>query len=111
MVYRAAVAANSSVVEVECRGKESFVARHNVCQVAKRLGRVAVRADVDMNSASSCCIALRAFVAKLAAKFLQGFDVVPSKDRGNQLALFFVGSCDAYVSLFGRLSNARPMLL
>ena len=75
------------------------MACHDVRQVAQGFRVVAVCSDVDVNSAHSCGVALGAFVAKLAAKFLEAFNVCPGKDRGYQFALLIVRSGDAYVLL------------
>ena len=98
-VDRPAVAADAASVELQGFGDEVFVARHNVCQVAERLRRVAVRSDVDVDSAAAARVALRAVVAKLAAKFLQGLDVLVSEDWGDQFAFLAVRSRDADVPL------------
>ena len=98
-VNRSAVAAYAGAVKVEGLCEEALVACHDVCQVAKGFRCVAVGSDVDVNSAHSCGVALGAFVAKLAAKFLEAFNVCPGKDRGYKFALLVVGSGDAYVLL------------
>ena len=75
------------------------MACHYVRQVAERLRCVTVCSDVDVDSAHSRCVASCAFVAKLSAKPLQGFNVVPSEDRRYHLAFFCVGTADADIPL------------
>ena len=98
-VDRPAVAADAAAVQLEGVGDQTLVARHDVRQVAERLRRVAVRSNVDVDSAAPAGVTLRAVVAKLAAKLLQGLDVLVVEDRGDQFALFAVRSLDADVSL------------
>ena len=74
-VHRAAIPVHAVAVELQCLCDQAFVACHDVGEVAERLRRVAVRSDVDVDSAAPACIALCACVAKLSAKLLQGFDV------------------------------------
>ena len=97
-IDRAAVAVHAAAVQLEGLGQEAFVAGHDVCQVAESLGCVALRADVDVNSAAACRVALCSGAAKLAAKFLQAFDVGVGKDRGDHFALLIVGSADANIA-------------
>ena len=48
------------------------MARHDVCEVAKRLRRVPLGPDVDVDSAAAGRVALRSGVAQAAAKLLDG---------------------------------------
>lgn len=98
-VYRAAVAAHAAPVELQRLGDQAFVARHDVGKVPKALRRVPLRPDVDVDSASSGGIAFRTVVAKLPAKFLQGFDVAVGQDRGDQFAFLLVRSRNGNVLL------------
>ena len=98
-VDRPAVAAHAVGVELEGFGDQAFVACHDVRQVAERLRCVAVRTDVDVDSAAPAGVALRAVVAKLAAKFLKGLDVAVVQDRGDQFAFLVVRTADGNVLL------------
>ena len=108
-VNRPAVAAHAAVVEVKRLGNQTLVACHDVCQVAQRLRCVPVCPDVDVYPASPAGIALRACVAELADKLLQGFDVPVAEDGRHQFTLFAVRPRDGNVLLeFPLASVAVP---
>ena len=98
-VHRAAVPVHAVSVELQRLCNQAFVACHDVGKVAERLRRVAVRTDVDVDSASPAGIALCACVSKLSAKFLKGFDIAVGKDRRDHLTFFIVRSADGNVPL------------
>lgn len=89
-VNRAAVSAHAVMVEVKGFSQQALVAGHDVGQVAQGLRRVALGADVDVNSAAPGGVAFGARPAKPADEFLQGFHVGVGQDWGNQLAFFAV---------------------
>ena len=60
---------------------------------------MALRSDVDVDSASSGGVAFRSCVSELSAKFLQGFDIPVGQDRGDQFAFLLVRPCDGNVLL------------
>ena len=85
------------------------MACHDVGEVPKRLRRVALGSDVDVNSAPAGGVALRARLAQPAAKLLQEFNVAVAEDRGDHLALFAVRTLDADVPLeFPLAARAVP---
>ncbi len=98
-VYRAAVAAHAAAVKLQGFCDQAFVACHNVGEVPKALRCVALRSNVDVNSASSGGVAFRSCVSELSAKLLQGFDVPVGQDRGDQFAFLLVRPCDGNVLL------------
>ena len=75
------------------------MACHDVCQVPQGLWGVAVRSDVDVDSAAPGGVALGSGLAEAAAKLLQGLDVLVAEDRGDQLGLLAVRTADADVPL------------
>ena len=98
-VNRAAVPAHAVMVEVEGFSQQALVAGHDVGQVAQGLRRVALGADVDVDSAAPGGVAFGARPAKPADEFLQGLHVGVGQDRGDQFALLAVGSVNAHVPL------------
>lgn len=76
------------------------MACHQVCQRPERLGVVAIRSDVYVDSAHVARVALRTCMPELPYQFLQVFDVLVGKDRGHHLAGFFLPCCpDAGIPL------------
>ncbi|EJX40226.1 hypothetical protein HMPREF1366_03076 [Enterococcus faecium ERV26] len=75
------------------------MACHDVGEVPKALRCVAMRPDVDVDSASSGGVAFRSCVSELSAKLLQGFDIPVGQDRSDQFAFLLVRSCDGNVLL------------
>ena len=98
-IHRAAVPVHAVAVELQSLCDQALVACHDVCEVAERLRRVAVRSDVDVDSAAPACIALCARVSQLSAKLLQGFDVAVGEDRRDHLAFLIIGSVYGNVPL------------
>ncbi len=72
-VDRSAVAVHSAVVYLDCFGDQCFVACHDVCEVSQALRCVSLCADVNVNSAAPCVVALCACLAKASDQLLQGF--------------------------------------
>ena len=58
---------------------------------------MAVRTNVNVNSAPSGRIALCPGVAELPDEFLQGVHVLVAEDRGDQFAFLIIGTGDADV--------------
>ena len=98
-VYRAAVAAHAAAVKLQGFCDQAFVACHNVGEVPKALRCVALRSNMDVNSASSGGVAFRSCVSELSAKLLQGFDVLVGQDWSDQFAFLLVRPCDGNVLL------------
>lgn len=106
-VYRAAVAAHAAAVELQSFCDQALVARHDVGEVPKALRCVALRSDVDVDSASSGGVAFRSCVSELPAKLLQGFDIPVGQDRGDQFAFLLVRPCDGNILLEFPLAPIR----
>ena len=68
---------------------------------------MSVCSDVDVNSASPCCIALGSCLAKSSDKFLQAFHVLVFKDWRYQFAFFAVRSCNTDILLEFPFSAVR----
>ena len=98
-VDRSAVASQAAFVKLQGFGKELLVACHDVGEVPEALRCVACRADVDVDPAASCRVALCSGLPQPSYQLLQGFDVVVGKDRGDHLAFLCVWSGDADVPL------------
>ncbi len=75
------------------------MACHDVGEVPKRLGRVSLSSDVDVNAASPCGIAFRSGFAHAANQFLQGLHVGVGQNRRDHFAFLAVGSRDADILL------------
>ena len=98
-IDRFAVTVDSILVKVKSACQKLFVACHDVGEISKGLGRVSVGADVNVNAAASCGVALGSCFAKAADQLLQNFHVGVGEDRRDHLVFFAVRSCDADVLL------------
>ena len=75
------------------------MACHNVGEVSKCGGRVAVCSDMNVNAAAIVGVADRSGFAKDADKLLQGVHVLVAEDGADHLALFAVRSGNADILL------------
>ena len=75
------------------------MACHDVGQIPKGLRGVAVRSDVDVDSAAAGGVALGSGLPEDPDQFLQGGNVGVVKDRGDQFALLIFAALDADVAL------------
>ena len=88
-----AVGGGAVAVDVDCLDEEVFVACHDVCEVSEGLGVVAVRTDVNVNSASVVGVADRSGFAEAAGDLLKVFNVRVGEDWGSKLRLFVIVPC------------------
>ena len=104
-VDRPAVMVHPVGVKLQRLGEKALVACHYVGEVPKRLRRVAVRPDVDVNSAASRGVALCAGLAKFSAKLLKKGNVIVVKDRRDHFTFAIVSALNGNVSLEFPLST------
>lgn len=97
-VNRLAVVSGAPCVNPDRPSNLGFVRRHDVDQVLN-FGAVesALAAYVNVYPCANRRIANRSCLAKGSEESLQGFNVIPTKDRGDQLALLCVRPFDANV--------------
>ena len=98
-VNHSAVAVDAVSVKVQRACQKVFVTCHDVGEVPKRLGRVSLSSDVDVNAASPCGIAFRSGSAQAANQLLQGLHVGVGEDRCDHFAFLVIGSRDADILL------------
>ena len=73
--------------------------RHDVCKISECLRGMPFCTDVDVYSASPCCITLCTRMSELSYKFLQCFNIAVGKNRCHQLAFLIIRSRNADILL------------